>query len=86
MSRSSLFPSRGRRAPLRRPVLLLATLVLLASPVSTQTPHFYSDDPIAREPESQDATHAQAYEIESLHEMTHNLFVTAAYRPSGTRA
>jgi hypothetical protein len=33
MSRSSLFPSRGRCAPLRRPVLLLATLVLLASAV-----------------------------------------------------
>jgi hypothetical protein len=85
MSRSS-FPSRGRRARLRRPVLLLATLVLLASPVSTQTPRFYPDDPIAREPESQDARHAQAYEVESLYEMTHNLFVTAGYKPSGTRA
>ena len=26
-------------------------------------PHFYDDDPIAREPESQDASKAQPYEI-----------------------
>ena len=44
------------------------------------------DDPIAREPESQNASGAQAYEIQSLYEMTHNLFVTAGYKPSGTRA
>ena len=47
---------------------------------------FYRDDPIAREPESQDASGAKPYEIESLYEMTHNLFVTAGYKPSGTRA
>jgi hypothetical protein len=67
-------------------VLLFTTLVLSAAPVWTQTPRFYPDDPISREPESQDASHAQAYEIESMYEMTHNLFVTAAHKPSGTRA
>ena len=30
--------------------------------VSTQGPHFYPDDPIAREPESQDASKAQPYD------------------------
>ena len=49
-------------------------------------PHFYPDDPIAREPESQDASKAQPYEIGSLFEMANNLFVTAGYKPSGTRA
>jgi hypothetical protein len=54
--------------------------------VSTESPRFYRDDPIAREPESQDASSAKKYEIESLYEMTRNLFVTAGYKPSGTRA
>ena len=40
----------------------VAALGLLASAVSTQGPRFYPDDPIAREPESQDASKAQPYE------------------------
>ena len=46
-------------------------------------PALLRDDPIAREPESQDASKAQPYEIESMYEMTHNLFVTPGYKPSG---
>jgi hypothetical protein len=66
---------------------LIAAIVCIGSTVaSTQSPRFYRDDPISREPESQDASAAQPYEIESLYEMTHNLFVTAGYKPSGTRA
>jgi hypothetical protein len=45
--------------------------------VSTESPRFYPDDPIARAPESQDASAAKKYEIELLYEMTRNLFVTA---------
>ena len=70
----------------RLPILVAAAFGLLASTVSTKGPHFYPDDPIAREPESQDASKAQEYEIGSLFEMTHNLFVTAGYKPSGLRA
>ncbi len=69
-----------------RLVLIAATLGLYTAAASTQSPRFYRDDPIAREPESQDASGAQSYDIESLYEMTHNLFVTADYKPSGTRA
>lgn len=69
-----------------RPILIATILCLATTSASTQSPRFYRDDPIAREPESQDATTAQPYEIESLYEMTHNLFVTAGYTPSGTRA
>ena len=83
VSRSSV---RACRVAPARLVLVAAALVLWGSPVSTQTPRFYPDDPIAREPESQDASRAKPYEIESLYEMTHNLFVTAGYKPSGTRA
>ena len=67
-------------------ILVAVALGLLASTVSTKGPHFYPDDPIAREPESQDASKAKEYEIGSLYEMTHNLFITAGYKPSGLRA
>jgi hypothetical protein len=59
---------------------------LLATVVSSQSLRFYSDDPIGREPESQDASKAQPYDIKSLYEMTHNLFVISGYKPSGLRA
>jgi hypothetical protein len=78
------FTSRILRS--RLPILVGAALGLLASTVSTKDPHFYSDDPIAREPESKDASKAQQYEIGSLFEMTHNLFITAGYKPTGVRA
>jgi hypothetical protein len=81
MSRSSL-ASLARRGS----VLILLTVALGVCHVSTSSPHFYSDDPIAREPESQDASKAQPYFIGSLYEMTTNLFVTAGYKPSGVRA
>jgi hypothetical protein len=64
----------------------VCALGLLNSAVSSQSLHFFSDDPIVREPESQDASKAQPYQIGSLYEMTHNLFVTSGYKPSGLRA
>ena len=67
-------------------VLLAAAVVLCAAGVSSKSPHFYPDDPIAREPEPHDASKAQPYFIGDLYEMTVNLFVTSRYKPSGTRA
>jgi hypothetical protein len=67
-------------------VLLVATFGIFAATVETQRPRFYPDDPIAREPASQDASGAASNEIEDLYEMGHNLFVTAGDKPSGTRA
>jgi hypothetical protein len=54
--------------------------------VLTQRPRFYPDDPIAREPESQDASKAQAYSRPDLYEMFYNLFVTPGYKATGKRA
>jgi len=65
---------------------VLVAFISLSPHVSTRAPHFYPDDPIAREPESQDASGAQPYEIGLLFELTHNLFVTPNYKPSGARA
>src|SRR5262245_56207439 len=61
-------------------------IVALANVASTQRPRFYSDDPIAREPESQDASKAAPYQIKSIYEMVSNLFGTSGYTPSGVRA
>jgi hypothetical protein len=83
MSTSS-FASHARLAS--RLMLVLAALGLGASAVSTKGPHFYPDDPIAREPESQDASKAQPYDIGSIYEIATNLFITAGHKPSGTRA
>lgn len=67
-------------------ILMAAALCVASVTVSTETPRFYPDDPIAREPESQNASGAKPYEIQSMYEMTYNLFVTAGHKPSGTRA
>ena len=47
-------------------VALAAAAVTFAATASTTAPHFYPDDPIAREPASQDASKAQPYEIEQI--------------------
>lgn len=79
------FATRLHRAG-RRIALAAAALALFAPGAATKAPRFFPDDPIAREPESQDASKAQPYEIDDLYEMTHNLFVTPGYKPSGARA
>lgn len=63
----------------------IATLCLTTA-VSTQRQRFYPDDPIAREPESQDASKVAPYDLKSIYEMSYNLFVTADHEPSGLRA
>jgi hypothetical protein len=70
----------------RFPILLATAVAVLASTASTQSPRFYPDDPIAREPESQDASGAQANEIATIYEVVYNLFVTSGHQPSGMRA
>src|SRR5262245_8453360 len=65
----------------------VATIVMVVGgAVSTTSPHFYRDDPIAREPESQDASKAAPSEIGQMYEMVHNLLAQPHYKPSGLRA
>ena len=80
---TSTFSTRVRRGALL--TLSVAAIGFVAG-VSTQSPRFYSDDPIARDPESQDAGKAAPYEQSQFYELTHNLFVTSGYKPSGLRA
>src|SRR6185503_17154820 len=81
---TSSFASHARFAG--RLMLVFAVLGLGARAVPTKGPHFYPDDPIAREPESQDASKTQPYDIGSIYEIVTNLFVTSGYKPSGLRA
>jgi hypothetical protein len=85
MSKALILSTRPT-AHVRVLILVAAVLGLLAGGVSTQGPRFYSDDPIAREPESQDASKVSAYQRPDLYEMFYNLFVTARYKPTGLRA
>ncbi len=64
----------------------LGVLSLTAIAAATSGPRFYPDDPIAREPESQNATRAEPYKGSEMYELAYNLFVTSGYKPSGTRA
>jgi hypothetical protein len=82
----TLMTTRRWRAAAAFFVLAAAALGLSAGVASTQTRRFYDDDPIARVPESQDASKAQPYSIEQLYEQIFGLFVTPGRPPSNTRA
>jgi hypothetical protein len=59
---------------------------LAVSPAFTAGPRFYSDDPIAREPEKGNAAGAATNEIDLFYEIAYNLFVVQGRPPSNTRA
>jgi hypothetical protein len=67
-------------------LMLTAALAAGGRVVSTSTPRFYPDDPMAREPESQDASRAARSDMGDLYEMANNLFANPGYQPSGRRA
>ncbi|HEY9462216.1 MAG TPA: hypothetical protein VIR54_03955 [Vicinamibacterales bacterium] len=52
----------------------------------TTGPRFRSDDPLAREPDSQDAAGVQESEVGLVYNLSYNLFVTASRRPEHVRA
>jgi hypothetical protein len=80
----STLSTRARRAALL--VMSAGAVALFATVASTQGPRFYPDDPIARVPESQDASKAALHEPSQMYELTYNLFVNSGYKPSGLRA
>lgn len=69
-------------------VCLAVATAALVSEVSTATrsTRFFGDDPLGREPESQDASRAETSSIGEMYEMVYNLFANARYKPSGVRA
>jgi hypothetical protein len=77
---TSLASSRARIA------IMVATVALCATATSGQAPRYFPDDPIAREPESQDASKAAPFDQSQMYELLHNLFVISGHQPSGLRA
>ena len=64
------------------------TLLVAAGAISATTAgrKFYSDDPIAREPETQDASGAEPWDIDLFYDLGYNLFVTGRKTPEDVRA
>jgi hypothetical protein len=59
---------------LTRPAMGLLLLASLASPVAAQQRKFYDDDPIAREPNTRDASGAIQRDIDLMYDLARNLF------------
>ena len=64
--------------------VILGTLA--AAAVSTSGLRFYDDDPLAREPESRDASAAGPSDIKLFYEYAYNLFAVSHYVPSNIRS
>jgi hypothetical protein len=76
-----------RRRSTRWLVLLAALVSGIAVAEGRQgRPRFFSDDPISREPESQDASKAQARDIELAPDLLLNLFTRPGDPATGVRA
>ncbi len=71
---------------LRRSIIAIILLSLAIAVVATSERKFYDDDPLAKAPESQDASGAEARDIGLLYDLGYNLFVTAGRAPRQTRA
>ena len=67
--------------------VLAAAFVVAAGVAATATQlRFYDDDPISREPESQDASGVKPTDVGLFYELAYNLFVTSGHEASNTRA
>ncbi|HET7219440.1 MAG TPA: hypothetical protein VFJ02_15390 [Vicinamibacterales bacterium] len=81
---------RNHRTTHRRTPLFLAAALVLAALASTpsgaQQRKFYGDDPLTREPETQDASGAQEVEIDLFFDLALNLFGNPGDKAVGVRA
>jgi hypothetical protein len=64
----------------------LAVALVALAPVSGSTPRFFDDDPIARVPESQDASGAEEWDIDLFYDLMYNTFATPRTTKTGWRA
>jgi hypothetical protein len=71
---------------LRAAAAALVVALTLGLVTSAAGPRFFTDDPLAREPESRDASKAAPIDVGLLYEITYNLFVTQSRQPTNTRA
>ena len=64
----------------------VAVALLALAPVSGSTPKFFDDDPIARVPESQDASGVEEWDIDLFYDLMYNSFATPRSTKTGWRA
>jgi hypothetical protein len=69
-----------------RGTAFIAGVVLLAGAIGAQQPKFYRDDPLQREPETQDASKVQEWEIPLTPDLVHNMFGQPGDRTPNVRA
>lgn len=67
-------------------VALALILLVWSGAARSAQPHFFPDDPLAREPETQDASSVAPWDIDLAYDLAHSYFVTSRREPSGTRA
>ena len=81
------FPApRTTRRRLAASLVFVGLFVVALAVVRTAGPKFLSDDPLAREPETQDASAAQPWDIDLFYDLTYQLFVTPRRVPAYVRA
>jgi hypothetical protein len=82
-----LFPApRTIRRRLLAPLVGAGLLVTTLAVVQTAGPKFLSDDPLARVPETADASGATPHDIDLFYDLTYQLFVTTRRVPASVRA
>src|SRR5690348_5029534 len=74
----------SRRAPILASIC--AAVIAGAIGASSATPKFYSDDPLQREPETQDASGVQGRDINLVFDLTFNLFARPGDPKANVRA
>lgn len=80
-------PTNRRRRLVTRLVAAAALVAMVGGGMlSAAGRRFYDDDPLTREPETQDAAKAEPTDVGLMFELTYNLFVTSRYKSEGRRA
>jgi len=64
----------------------VAVALIALAPLSGSTPKFFDDDPIARVPESQDASGVEEWDIDLFYDLMYNSFATPRTIKTGWRA
>jgi hypothetical protein len=86
MTRRSLLAQLIAPRRLAATVVASGLLVAALAVVHTADQKFFSDDPISREPDSEDASGAQPWDIDLFYDLTYNLFVMPRRTPANVRA
>jgi hypothetical protein len=65
---------------------VVAAVILAGTAATAQSPKFFRDDPITREPDPEDASGAQVQDVALTYDLSYNLLVTSGRQPSNRRA